>query len=210
MGWRQRAARLGAGPHGCPSALEAEHSQLTLGLACSTRRPSDSGGIRSRGRGWSLRWGRVESSCIHGATRVGEAEAARAAGAAGGAGGAGSAGGAGEAKGADPTHLCIAEPESLAPACHCEDDPALAVPLARKLLLRAQPHFQDRPLLRRPAGSFSAVSAPDGRPGRGPGDPGTGRDGPPWDAAQAPRGGAPGSLLAPAQPSSLADALAPI
>ena len=76
----------------------------------------------------------------------------------------------------------------------------------------SEPHVQGRPRLRSPAGSVSAVSAPDGRPGRGPGDTGTGRDGPPWDAAQArgPRGGAPESLLPLAQASSLADALAPI
>ena len=150
-----------------------------------------------------------EQLSIHGATRAGEAEATRAAGAAGGAG---SAGGAGDAKDADPAPLCFAGPESLAPASLCDDDPALALSLTQKRLLRAQPHFQGWPLLRSPAGSVSAVSAPDGRPGREPGDPGTGRDGPPWDAAQAPgpRGGEPESLLPPAQPSSLADALAPI
>ena len=153
-----------------------------------------------------------EQLSIHGATRAGEAEATRAAGAAGGAGGAGSAGGSGDPKDADPAPLCIAGPESLAPASLCDDDPALALSLTQKRLLRAQPHFQGRPLLRSPAGSVSAVSAPDGRPGRGPGDTGTGRDGPLWNAVQArgPREGASESLLTPAQPSSLADALAPI
>ena len=226
-GWagRSRLLRPGGGPGGRPSPVEAEprrggdpedgppawrrspgEAQSGDSRALSLHGPAPGSGreVRSQGGGWCLRsgprWRAAEQPSSHGAARAGEAETTRAAGAAGGAGG------------ADPARFCFGRPESLAPPCLSEDDPALVLPLARKLLLRAQPHFQGWPLLRSPAGSVSAVSAPDGRPGRGPGHTGTGRDGPPWDAAQArgPRGGEPESLLPPAQPSSLADALAPI
>ena len=147
-GWagRSRLLRPGGGPGGRPSPVEAEprrggdpedgppnwrrspgEAQSGDSRALSLHVPAPGSGreVRSQGGGWCLRsgprWRAAEQPSSHGAARAGEAETTRAAGAAGGAGG------------ADPARFCFGRPESLAPPCLSEDDPALVLPLARKL-----------------------------------------------------------------------------